>query len=231
MFDTIMDFVAWAIILNVFASIYVFAVSKLMPHFLFDHDYKKHTIRDRGLKKYTFPEGRSVVYEPDIRYRSFLKKYILFEFNEKKYIKCKLSEDVDSIRYEVALYDNKDRLIKVMEIAENISGNSETKNIELPADTSYASVVLKRVNEGYTFDTLRKISAKRIAIFSAVTAALSVAYGLLVRALLLYIGVVADADPEFTIGLGFNVTSSLIVGVIVILLCVFICRKRIFGDK
>lgn len=227
--DMIMDLVAWAIIINAFASIYVFAVSKLLPSFLFAASYKKHGITDRGLKKYTFPNGRGILYEPDIKYRDFLKRYIIFEYNGKKYIKCKLSEKVVSLRYEVAVYNNKDRLIKVIELSENVPNKCETKNVELPKDTSYVSVILKRVNEAYRFDTLRCFSAKRVAIFSAITAAMTVIYGIMIRKLILYVDALLNSD--LTISLASNVISSLVVSVIVIILCINICRKRIFGKE
>ena len=217
------------IILIVGAGLYVFVVSKLLPHFLLAKSYKKHETADRGIAKYNFPNGRSVVYEPEIKYRRFLKKYVLFAYNDKKYIKCKLANDVDSIRYEVAVYNNKNKLVKVIEAAENISKKGETKNVELPADASYASVVLKRVNEEESFDTLRRMSSLNIGIFAAITSALTVAYGLFVRGLILKLAELAELS--ISVGLSFNVVSSLVVGFSVALLCVLISKKRILGER
>ena len=227
--DIIMYCISAVIILIVGAGLYVFVISKLLPHFLLVPSYKKHETADRGIAKYNFPNGRSVVYEPEIKYRRFLKKYVLFAYNDKKYIKCKLANDVDSIRYEVAVYNNKNKLVKVIEAAENISKKGETKNVELPADASYASVVLKRVNEEESFDTLRRMSSLNIGIFAAITSALTVAYGLFVRGLILKLAELAELS--ISVGLSFNVVSSLVVGFSVALLCVLISKKRILGER
>ena len=229
MLDNIMDFIAWAIIINVFASIYVFLVARLLPHFLFTSERKKIPLSDRGLKKYVFPDGRGVVYEPAVKYRGFLKKYLLFEYKGKKYIKCHLSDDVDSLRYEAALYDNQDRLIKVIEIAENITKRCETKSTPIPKEASYACVVLKKVNETEVFDSLKRFSIKKIAIFAAITTAMTVIYGALIRKLLLFI--IAYSGGDVSISARFNVVSSIIVGVILVLLCIVIYKKRIFGKE
>ena len=227
MIDSIMGFIAWAIIINVLASIYVFAVSRFLPHFLFVPRYKSTKITDRGLKKYVFPDGRGVLYEPDIKYRGFIKKYLLFEYKGNKYIKCHLSDRVDSLRYEVALYNNKHRLIKVMEVSENIFKSGETKNTLLPKNTSYASVVINKVNESLSFDTLKSISILRIAVFSVITAAMTVVYGALTRGLIMFVNGFFGGD--LAIGIGVNIASSLIVSVMVIALSINICKKRIFG--
>ena len=215
MLDNIMDLIAWAIIINAFAGISVFTVSRLLPSFLFSPTYRTPEITDRGIKKFTFPEGRGVLYEPDIKYRRFLKKYLLFEYKGKKYIKCRLSESVISLRYEVAVYDNKSRLIKIIEVAENVPSKCETKNVELPSNASYVSVILKLVNETHAFDTLRSFSMKKIALFSAITTALTVIYGLMVRALLFSIDKLVEGS--FSMSIGLNVIFSLIVSAIVIL--------------
>ena len=229
MLGNIMDFVAWAIIINVFASVYVLLVSRVMPHFLFTPDHKKMKITDRGLKKYTFPEGRGVLYEPDMKYRRYINKYLLFEYKGKKYIKCRISDEVDSMRYEVALFDNKNRLIKVMEMAENIANRGETKSTLIPKNTSYASIVLKKVNEDPSFDSFKHFSIKKTAIFSAITVAMTVVYGLLIRRLITFIDTLNGGN--FAMSVELNVISSLIVGVLAALLCISICKKRILGKE
>lgn len=227
--NIIIFYFSMALILAVGACIYVLVVSKLLPHFFLAPSYKKHVTADRGIAKYSFPNGRSVVYEPEMKYRRFIKKYVLFAYNDRKYIKCKLADDVDSLRYEVAVYNNKNKLIKVLDVAENISKKGETKNTDLPANASYASVVLKCVNEEERFDTLRRFSPMNIGIFAAITSALTLAYGLFVRGVILEI---ADlAELSISIGIGFNVVSSLLVSAVVVALSVFICKKRILGEK
>jgi hypothetical protein len=114
-----------------------------------------------------------------------------------------------------------------MDVSENIFKSGETKSALLPENTSYASVVIKKVNESQSFDTLKCISIVRVALFSVITAAMTVVYGALTRELILY--VVGFFDVDLAIGIGVNMASSFMVSLMVIVLSINICKKRIFG--
>ena len=211
------------------AVIYVFVVAKQLPFFLLTPSYKKHTPVDRGIHKYKFPEGRGVVCQPDEKYKDYLKKYIIFVYKNRKYIKCKLSDEVVSIRYQVAVYNNTNKLIKILDLAENINVKGETDTVRLPDEAAYASVVLKTVNEKESFPSLRKVSFVKLSVFAVLTIALTIACGLLARTTVLSIFTLLNL--EWHIGLGINLAISSIVGALTVLLFLIIRKKEIFGEK
>ncbi len=213
-----------------FGMIYVFAITKPMPYFLLSPSYKKPiTGHNKVIGKYKFPEGKGIVFEPCDEYKGYLEKYMLFVYKKRKYIKCRLSGDVVSLRYEVAVYNEKDKLIKVFELGENVIEKKETQSILLPDNTAYVSVVLRSVNEKENFSTLRSTSIVKICIFSVLTVAMTVACGLLTRTAILSVS--ALFDSQLYIGLGANLISSSIVGALVAFLCLVIHKKQVFGEK
>lgn len=229
MIDTILNCIASLISLIVFFLIYVFAIAKPLPYFLLSPSYKKHIGSDREVRKYKFPNGRGIVYEPSDDYKSYLEQYILFIYNDQKYIKCKLSGNVTSLRYEIAVYNEKNKLIKVLELAENIIEEKETQIVCLPANTAYVSVVLKSVNEKETFFTLRRTSIVKVCAFSIITITLTMTLGIFTR--LAITNVFALLNNPISIALGTNLISSFIVGTLVAYLCLVIYKKQVFGEK
>ena len=175
MADAIINCLFAVVSLIAFYVLYIFAIAEFMPRFLLSPSYQKHVPTDKGVGKYKFPEGRGVVCVPDEKYKSYLKEYALFLYKNKKYIKCRLSDETVSIRYEVAVYNYKNRLIRVIDLAENIEVKGESKTVRLPDNTAYVSVILKAVNEQKRFSTLRHTSFAKICTFSVLTVAMTVA--------------------------------------------------------
>ncbi len=229
MTDTIISCLSAVASLIVFCAIYMFVMTKPLPYFLLSPSYKKHLHTDTGIGKYKFPEGRGVVYKPDTKYRKYLKKYLLYVYGDHKYIKCQLSENVVSIRYEVAVYNSADKLIKILDLAENIEIKGETRSIKLPSNAAYVCLVLKTINEKEYFSTLQYMSLAKICAFSVLTIAMTVACGLLMRTALLSIATLLDFN--WHINLGVNIAESSIIGVLMILLYLTIRKKQIFGEK
>ena len=221
--DLIMTYASMALIAMAILGIYGFLFAVVFPDLL-SPSYKKRPISDRGIGKYNFPNGRGVVYEPELKYREYLKKYVLFVYKDKKYIKCRLDQSVDSIRYEVVAFDNKNKVIKVLERSENIVSKGKTKNVMLPDNTSYASVVVRCINEEKYFDTLRYFSKSKWAIFAATTGILTLAVGFLTRNAVLHLAELAYADVNLPIAV--TLISSLAVAALVIGLATSMYNKK-----
>lgn len=196
-----------------FCVIYVFTLAKPLPYFLLSANYRNHTPKDREIKKYRFPEGRGVVCSPDEKYVKYFKKYVIFSYKKQKYIKCKLSEDVVSIRYDVLVYDGKNDLIKTLELAQNLTIKGETDAIRLPDDAACVSVILKAVNETEIFSSTKRISFTKICIFTAITVMLTVACGLLTRTAVLNIATLLNL--QWQIELWINLITSIMVGALI----------------
>ena len=105
------------------------------------------TSSDRGLKKYIYPEGRGIVYEPHPSIRKYVNRYLLYTKDGYKYLKCKVDVSVDRLSYSVVMFDRHNRVLDVIEVSEKNISSEETQSIILHGDTSYIAFILDSVNE------------------------------------------------------------------------------------
>jgi len=227
--DTIMNCFSAVVSLIAFSVLYVFVMAWVAPYFLLTPSYKRPLSKDTGIQKYKFPEGRGIVCKPNAIYRKYLKKYVVFLYQNHKYLKCKLSEDVVSIRYEVAVYNNDNKLIKILDLEQNLETKGETDSVLLPDNTAYVNVILKAINEKESFFSLKKTSFIKLAIFSSLAIALTIAYGLLARTAVLSLSDLLNL--QWDIKVGMNLIISSVVGVLIALCYMAIHKKQIFGKK
>ena len=228
MTDAIMSAFVAVLAFIAFCAIYIFAMVGPMSRFLLSPSYRKHRPTDQGIGKYQFPSGKGLTFQPDEKYRKYLTKYVLFSYGDQKYVTCRLCGDVLSLRYEIVAYDHRGKQIKVLECAENVTSQWQTKSVRVPERTAYVSVILKRVNEQELISTLRRTSFVKLAVFSVLTVAMTAAVGLLARTVTLSIsdlfGLPWDLAP------GLTLILSTVVGLHVVFLYLLINRKQIFGE-
>lgn len=144
--DSIVVYISWIIIAITSLILYILAVSQWLPSLLMAKRRVSGKISDRGIKKYVFPEGRGVVYEPGRTSRGYMKKYMLLCYNGKKYLRCSFDEAVRSAYFELLIYDNQDRLIKTSDIYLHIGDTHYSEAILLPDDASYVTLTLFKIN-------------------------------------------------------------------------------------
>lgn len=137
---------ALGIIMLCSAVLYVFLVAYVLPRCCLKPRYNLHEIRERGIKKYLFKNGRAIVYEPSVYNAKYITQYILSRNDDEKYIKCKTDKRIYSIQYDVIAYDAGDKIIDIVEIAELIRNPGYTNGALLPPGTAYVSVIVKQVN-------------------------------------------------------------------------------------
>ena len=145
MVDVIFRYCAVAVIFAASIGIYTVLVSRVLPAVLLS-PARGALLGDRGVRKCVFEGGRSVTYEPKLGIRKYISQYVLFEKNGEKYIKCKINEKISSLKYELVLYDRKNKATGVLEIAENMSAEGYTSEVMLPCETSYVHLQLVSVN-------------------------------------------------------------------------------------
>ena len=144
--DSIVIYISWIIIAITSLILYVLAVSQWLPSLLVAKRRVSGKMSDRGIKKYVFPEGRGVVYEPGRTSRGYMKKYMLFSYEGKKYLRCSFDAAVRSAYFEVLIYDNRNRIIKTADIYETIGDTHYSEAILLPDDASYVNLTLFKIN-------------------------------------------------------------------------------------
>ncbi|MBE6592443.1 MAG: hypothetical protein E7642_00435 [Ruminococcaceae bacterium] len=144
--DSIVIYVSWIMIAVTSLILYVLAVSQWLPNLLIAKRRVSGKIADRGIGKYVFPEGRGVAYETGRTGRGYIKKYMLFCYKGKKYLRCSFDGAVRSAYVEVLVYDNQDRLIETTDIYLKVGDTHYSEAVTLPDDTAYTTLSLIKVN-------------------------------------------------------------------------------------
>lgn len=145
MVDVIFEYCAVALIFAASIGIYTVLVSRILP-VIFLLPVRGDIPGDRGIRKCVFESGRSVTYEPKLGIRKYISQYVLFEKNGEKYIKCKVNEKIKSLKYELLMYNRKNKACGILEISENLETEGYTSEVMLPCEVSYAHLQLVSVN-------------------------------------------------------------------------------------
>lgn len=144
--EIILVYVVLAVLAVVSFAIYIFLVGTLFPERFLTVRYGNGSSTDRGLKKFKYPDGRAVLYEPHPIVRNYIKKYVLYTKDSAKYIRCNVADSVGHIIYDVAVFDNRNQLIDLITVTDRIGEQPYTSSVMLPADTSYVSLTVREIN-------------------------------------------------------------------------------------
>ena len=162
--------------LALIAGIVTYAVltSSVMPRFVFRVSYRIQPILGRGLKKFTYPDGRAVLYEPRPAVRKYVPRYVLYTVDGFKYVQLMLGRGVESYCAHVVMLDNKNRVIGMMELSEITGGASKSRSVRVDDRTSYVAVSVSRVNgENISEPKFAYTSCLWIAVYLACAVLLS----------------------------------------------------------
>ena len=168
----------WIFLLIVLAVAFVFVHAYLLPKLFLKEKYDYSVLPDRGLNAIDEEGGRSVVYEPDLSFIKYIKRYVLSERDGKKIIICKIDDSVRFLDYDIVLFDKNGNSFKVLNVKELVNEKGVTREVALPEKTVYVSVVLNAVNDvKFRNKASRKVLMKGIALdltFGALTEIISV---------------------------------------------------------
>ena len=169
--------------------LYFVLVGTAAPKILKNHCAIRKT-SDRGIKKYLYPNGRAVVYEPHPSLRKYVPSYLLFTEDGYKYVRCKLDDSVENLKYSVVMFNNRNRVVDVIDVEEKKIPSDETKPVMLHPDTSYIALILDEVNRiKIKHDVVLRCHTWQLAIYAALVGGISFAQMLFVtRMVSLYDG-------------------------------------------
>ena len=145
-FDTIFSYTAEILMAIASLIIFVFLTAYVLPSFLMKPQFEKLAVRDRGIKRYTFPNGRAISYRPDCNIEKYIPKYALLCIDGKKYIKCKLDPRVTSFSLDIIVFNCKNNPTRVISVAQPVEIRGEARSVMLPEETSFVSLRLTEVN-------------------------------------------------------------------------------------
>ena len=144
--DAIIKAVCLAVLFIFEIILFLIATGSVLPAIFMRVRCSVRTTRDRGMKKYIFPDGRAVAYEPEPAIRKYIHRYVLYVSEGYKYLKCRVDEGVGYINYTVVMFNNRNRVVDVIDVKEKNLKNAETGAVRLHPDTSYIALIPNSVN-------------------------------------------------------------------------------------
>jgi hypothetical protein len=116
---------------------------------------------------------------------------VLYSENGDKYIKCKVNERVHSVKYDLTLYDRKNKAFDRIEVFQTAE-NGYTSAVMLPSDTSFVHMNICDVNETPVKEKESEVysMAKALCFFASIFA-LTFILGLIINC------VVISVSDEF----------------------------------
>ncbi len=100
----------------------------------------------RGIRRVVFPSGRGVIYLPDLETRRYIGEFAVFENDRRRFIQCRIDPRISVIRYDIASFDRRGRLLDIQSVSERITQSGLTSTVALPTKTAFAQVFVRRVD-------------------------------------------------------------------------------------
>lgn len=170
----ILETVLLSLALAVGFVVYAVLMSSVLPRFVLRVSYRVQPILGRGLKKFTYPDGRAVLYESRPAVRKYVPRYVLYTVDGFKYVQLLLGQGVESYHARIVMVNNKNRVIGMIELSEITGGASKSRSVRLDDRTSYVAVSVSRVNgENISEPKFAYTSCLWIAVYLVCAAALS----------------------------------------------------------
>ncbi len=137
----------WAVLLLISIVLYGVLVAFVIPNGFLNTGFAMSEPTDRGLRNIVEPNGRTIVYQPSLRSRKYIKQYLISERGGRKILLCKTDESVEYLDYDVAMYDRRKHIVKVLNVKELIKTRGYTQELELPEPVAFVSVILNQADE------------------------------------------------------------------------------------
>ena len=174
MVELIMTYILQAVFFVVSLILYVLLTACILPRLLLVPSFSAANIKDRGIQKYLYKEGRAIVYQPATAIRPYIPQYILSHNNGERFLKCMLHPHILSVRYRVLTFDSNNRPLQALEVEDPVKHTGLSAAVPLPLNTAFVSLCLLEVN-GTTFrDSSVGLSRIKSLLYALLTIALTV---------------------------------------------------------
>lgn len=155
--------IIWALALLLVVGVTFYVAAVALPNLFLKLRYSATSSNDRCIKKVNEVNGQSMVFEPEEKWRKYIKQYVLAERSEKKQLKCKLDKSVSYIEFDIAVFNCQEQLETVIKVKDYANGSEYTQTVDLPEETSYVSINVLRVENEYFSDRLTaKIKGSKV---------------------------------------------------------------------
>ncbi len=150
--NTVLEIILHVLLLSAGLSVYTFLMTTVLPSRLLKTSYDVRPILGRGLKKFTYPEGRAVLYEARPEIRKYIERYALYTVEGYKYVQLTIGAGVKSYVASIVMVNNKNKVIGTLTLRESTYGATRSRPVRLHDATSYVAISLTSVNEGEVID-------------------------------------------------------------------------------
>ena len=175
-----MDFV-WISVLIVSTVLYAVLMVLVLPRAFLKTELVNIGAKDRGIKNVKETVGRSIVYQPSMRNRRYVRQYVVSERKGKKVLICKTSPDVRYIDYDVVMFNGINKPFKAINAKELVE-NGYTDKLVLDPETAYVTLVINAVNdEVFKQKVVKPISGGKITLYALTSAVLAFAQVFLIK--------------------------------------------------
>lgn len=113
-----------------------------MPKIIAALRYTDAAPNSRGRKIVKEISGESILYDTVSDISQVIPQYILSERGGQKRLVCRLNETVRTVDYDVALFNKKGEIFKVLNVREEVGRVGYAHEVALPAETEYVSIYL-----------------------------------------------------------------------------------------
>lgn len=157
--------VVWIILLILSLVVYALLMAYVLPRSFLKTEYIVGESNDRGLKNVKETTGRTIVYQPAMKYRKYVSQYLISERRGRKILKCKVEPNVKYLDYDVVLFNGVRKAFNVINVKE-LTENGYTEELTIDNETAYVSLVINGVNDTvFSRKTLKPVSRGKITTY------------------------------------------------------------------
>ena len=165
--------IIWATLLIFVVALSAYVAAIVLPRIFLRLKYSVNESNDRCIKRVYEVNGQSLVFEPEEKWRKYVKQYILAERDGKKQFICKVDKELNYLVLDVAIFNCQDKLCDVIRIKDFVGESGMTGVVTLPSETSYVSVsVVRAENQEFEDNLSGNVGGGKIFKFLLVNAAL-----------------------------------------------------------
>lgn len=130
---------------------------------------------DRGVNKFVDGTNRGIRYETYPTIRKYIPEYVLMKRDGKKVFIGKINPGIQFINFDIVLFDVDNKIINTLNVKELVDDGAEyLKDVYLPSQTAYVSVILNSVNAKTINTVSLGVKVPNLIAFSIITFILSV---------------------------------------------------------
>lgn len=154
------------VLLAISMLLYFTAMGWGLPSLFLRTTYEPVQLHARGMRRCLFNGRPCVVYERSLNWRRHISRYLLYQSEGCKLLKCQVTAAVRYLEYDVVLFNRYNRIFDVIRVKEKLT-SSYTRLLTLPDETAYVALRPCRVNKSHIpYKPIAHIPRLRVVFFT-----------------------------------------------------------------